>query len=461
VIFSVLPITFSADPSTILNTRTLETFSSIQDAVDDPDTLAGDTLEVGPGIYDVSSEIYIAKSVDIIGDPVNKPVLRAVADLGYKKYIIRSSPGTTVDVINFVLDGNGYSVYGALRFDGVHTDGRVEGCVFRDIYYSWSLGFGIVVYGEGYTIENNVFSDIERVGMWIGGSTGIGCIIKNNIYTGKGDGDWLDYAIEVGAGGIAYIEGNTISGCTGLASETWESAGILVTDLYGLGTKATITANILTGNTIGIFVGYDETDASEVVAHGNCITSNNDYGIYSTAPLVDAEYNWWGDASGPSGEGTGTGDAVGQYIDYDPWVTGGFVTGGGWFESPAEAYKPDTTLTGKATFGFIARYSKKTCMEAEGNTEFMFKAADLNFHSNSYEWLGVNQAGSNAQFKGTGTINGQGEYKFMIWATDGDPDTFRIKIWEETAGIEIVVYDNGFNQPIESGNIVVHVKGKK
>jgi len=75
----------------------------------------------------------------------------------------------------------------------------------------------------------------------------------------------------------------------------------------------------------------------------------------------------------------------------------------------------------------------------------------------------VNQGGTNAQYKGSGTINGElapnGEaYKFMLWAGDGEPDTFRIKIWYEDASSEIDVYDNGFDQPIGGGNIVIHQK---
>jgi hypothetical protein len=147
-------------------------------------------------------------------------------------------------------------------------------------------------------------------------------------------------------------------------------------------------------------------------------------------------------------------------VVYDP--EGGFVTGGGWIDSPAGAYKVDESLTGKATFGFVSKY-KKGATTPTGNTEFQFKAGDLNFHSSSYEWLVVNQGGSNAQFKGAGTINGQGSYKFMLWAGDGDPDTFRIRIWEEDDdGTETDVYDNDTgqptDQPIGGGNIVVHTQ---
>ena len=63
----------------------------------------------------------------------------------------------------------------------------------------------------------------------------------------------------------------------------------------------------------------------------------------------------------------------------------------------------------------------------------------------------------------------------MLQGGDGEPDTFRIKIWiEEDAteleeqAAEIVVYDNGFEgsgfengQPIENGNIVVHTEKSK
>ena len=64
--------------------------------------------------------------------------------------------------------------------------------------------------------------------------------------------------------------------------------------------------------------------------------------------------------------------------------------------------------------------------------------------------------GTRAQFKGTGTIIGTGVYKFMLWAVGGNPDTFRIKIWYEEDGMENVVYDNGMDQEIGGGNIVVH-----
>ena len=154
------------------------------------------------------------------------------------------------------------------------------------------------------------------------------------------------------------------------------------------------------------------------------------------------------DASGASDQ------RVFEYVVvYDP--TGGFVTGAGWIESPAGAYMPDPTLAGRASFGFVSKYQKGANVPT-GNTEFRFKAGDLVFHSSSYDWLVV--TGSHyARFKGTGTINGSGAFKFMLWAGDGAPDTFRIKIWYEDDG-EVVVYDNGTAQAIGGGSIIVHTQ---
>lgn len=150
-------------------------------------------------------------------------------------------------------------------------------------------------------------------------------------------------------------------------------------------------------------------------------------------------------------------------VVYDP--NGGFVTGGGWIDSPAGACPTNPTLSGKATFGFISKY-KAGASTPTGETEFQFKAGDLNFRSSSYQWLVV--AGPKAQYKGTGTLNGLGNYTFILTATDGQVtggggvDKFRIKITDD----ETVVYDNMMgafddidtadSQVVAGGAIVVH-----
>ena len=163
-----------------------------------------------------------------------------------------------------------------------------------------------------------------------------------------------------------------------------------------------------------------------------------------------------------------TGSATAQYeyvVGFEP--TTGFVTGGGWIDSSAGAYAPDPSIAGKAHFGFVSKYEKGTTTPV-GNTQFRLQMAAFAFHSASYEWLTV--AGARAQFKGLGTVNGAGDYGFMVTATDGQiaggggVDKFRIKIWDRATGQ--IVYDNvrgasddlaaANPQELAEGSVVIH-----
>jgi hypothetical protein len=139
-------------------------------------------------------------------------------------------------------------------------------------------------------------------------------------------------------------------------------------------------------------------------------------------------------------------------VIYDP--EGGFVTGGGWIWSETGWCNLDTVCAGsagKARFGFVSKY-RRGASTPVGQTEFNFTAGDLNFRSESYEWLVV--AGARAIYKGVGTINGEGSYGFMLSAIDEkltpstEVDLFRIKIWAMDDA-DRVVYDN---QPEEAEN---------
>jgi hypothetical protein len=108
--------------------------------------------------------------------------------------------------------------------------------------------------------------------------------------------------------------------------------------------------------------------------------------------------------------------------------------------SPQGAYDKDLNLTGRANFGFVSAY-KKGMSVPTGETKFQFQAAGLDFKSTNYTWLIVTGANC-AKYKGSGTVNGNGQYGFILTACDKvDGDTFRIQIFDaknESDG----VYDN-------------------
>jgi hypothetical protein len=181
------------------------------------------------------------------------------------------------------------------------------------------------------------------------------------------------------------------------------------------------------------------------------VTSFAAAGVYAVELTVT-------DDDGGAGTATTVDGLPAFVVVYDP--SAGFVTGGGWIMSPPGAYAPDPAATGKATFGFVARY-KPGAHVPSGNTEFHFKAARFDFKATSYEWLVV--AGSKAQYRGAGTVNGEPGYGFVLTAYDDDPDRLRLKVWDAA---HAVVYDNRQGasddldaadpQAIGGGSIVVH-----
>jgi hypothetical protein len=256
------------------------------------------------------------------------------------------------------------------------------------------------------------------------------------------------------------------------------------TDSGGLTTTATTTLTVSNAPpSVGAITGLPAAP----IAIGTSVQASVTFADPGTLDSHTASWNW-GDGSvsagaisesGGSGTVTGTHTfaAAGIYtvvvtvtdadgasgssqfqfvVVFDP--SAGFATGGGWITSPAGAYVSNPSAAGKASFGFVSRYQKGANVPT-GNTDFRFQAGSLNFRSTAYQWLVIAGA-CKAQFKGTGTINGSGDYTFLLTAVDGDrcatpgPDTFRIQITDNATGA--TVYDNGAGQATGGGDIQVH-----
>jgi hypothetical protein len=235
--------------------------------------------------------------------------------------------------------------------------------------------------------------------------------------------------------------------------------------LYVVNTAVNLTAPFTdagTNDTHTCAINWDDATpmdtfaATDAGGTGNCNRSRT----FTTAGVYTIQVTVTDDDGGAATQSV-------MVVVYDP--SAGFVTGGGWIDSQAGAYRPDPTLTGRANFGFVSKY-KKGATVPEGQTEFQFQVGNLNFHSEVYQWLVI--AGPKAQYKGTGTINGSGNYGFMLTATDGQlpggggADKFRIKIWD--IATSQIIYDNAFGssedidaanpQIISGGSIVIHSK---
>jgi hypothetical protein len=277
-------------------------------------------------------------------------------------------------------------------------------------------------------------------------------------------------------GTYAYTLGTLSAG----SNYTLSLAGSNTFEIKGVSIDASATSTAIQLGTASKTLAATVTGGTTLVSNANVtftVTNNGNITPITVAAVTDANgvatYNL------PSGSlpvglyqvtaiaGSGCAQSVAYFSVYDP--NAGFVTGGGWINSPAGAYSADPTLTGKANFGFNAQY-KKGSQTPDGNTEFQFQAGNLNFKSTNYATGSLVIAGAKAIFQGTGTINGTGNYNFMISAIDGNisggggVDKFRIKI--QTAGGG-VVYDNNVNAPdnadpttaLGGGSIVIHSSG--
>jgi parallel beta-helix repeat protein len=175
----------------------------------------------------------------------------------------------------------------------------------------------------------------------------------------------------IGVGGT-YFDGADIHGSS---TGAWEidrnqlngnNVGAYSSGFYMWGDlPATAVLNMTCNNVTKFAEGiWSESLAMGVQfdVHYNNIAGNSVDGILNGAgAMIDARFNWWGDASGPrhSSNPGGTGDAISDNVDYSPWL--GFVVGTSpmtWHVNPTgtiqeaidEASSGDTVIVHDGTY---------------------------------------------------------------------------------------------------------------
>lgn len=310
--------------------------------------------------------------------------------------------------------------------------------------------------------QSNVLVSFEVVAGPNGGDAGTGTTDANGetTFTYTGDG-----GVGVDELEACFTDAQGVVKCSAVVTKTWvnvpPTCGPVTVDQYLLLAGDAVTAS-------GSFTDVGDPGDHTAVWH---------WGDFTTSPgTVDQVAHTVGPDSHTYTEtgsfilelevtdaaGDVCGSRYGRVRVYDP--DAGFVTGGGWINSPAGAYRPDGSIEGKATFGFVAKYRKGATVPT-GNIEFQLHDADLNFHSQDLLWLVVADNATRFWLRGEGTINGEMSpggvpYEFMIYAEEGDPDTASLWIWgtDEGGGVYIL-YRSGL-EPLDGGNIVIHTKGK-
>jgi endonuclease/exonuclease/phosphatase family metal-dependent hydrolase len=168
----------------------------------------------------------------------------------------------------------------------------------------------------------------------------------------------------------------------------------------------------------------------------------------------------------------GVGSGTVMVIVYDP--DGGFETAGIQIESPLGALAGEPLTVGPAHSEFNVQYRPGESGPAPsgGKVSFRFDG-HFDLDSTSLEWLVVTPDDKVAT-KGVATVAGRpGNYGFVLYAYDAEPDRYRLVAWPlaagsnpDEAGRDALTYDNrrgaSFDldeadpQPITGGNLALH-----
>ncbi len=278
---------------------------------------AGDIADTTDG-----DQILIDKDLTIIGAGKGTSIVKSSFDTGTSgdaRGWFNVAEGVTLDVQDVTFDGDGQSIYQAFRHRGSGSFDNVE---FTDIQYNASgphyQGVAVAVFGSvsAVDITNSDFSDIGRIGVLYFGA-GVTGTFEGNTYTGKGAGDWLDYALDISAGADIDVIGNQVSGNLGVASSDGStSAAFLVSTFFGPGTDAIFTDNVLDGNTTGFAIGFDLSDGSTVdMTTGNVVTNGTGAvvrgnAVVANADSLDGDYKWFGGAAANAVTGADEADTL-------------------------------------------------------------------------------------------------------------------------------------------------------
>ena len=149
--------------------------------------------------------------------------------------------------------------------------------------------------------------------------------VREASFSGLSGSDWAISAAEVDTINIALSEfldwpdAIFLSSCGGTRIETNQ----IMNRQCGYGIRCSNSAPYISDNYIDHVDTAIQCDLNApATIRNNSLACANVYGVFNadSTVVVDAIENWWGDPSGPSGSGPGTGSRVGNHVLFYPWL---------------------------------------------------------------------------------------------------------------------------------------------
>ncbi len=184
--------------------------------------------------------------------------------------------------------------------------------------------------GVGNQIINNEVRGSDGEAIFLGAGSGdTGALVQGNLVENNALSTTFTGGIHI-AGSSALAQQNTISGNQKsglyLVNSVVTATGNIIRENAGPGLLIAGTNNVLSAtlnqilsNTVGVTntVGA----ATNLNVNRNAIVGNSALGVGNAGSgALNATCNWYGAASGPSGAGLGSGDAVGPNVAFSPWL---------------------------------------------------------------------------------------------------------------------------------------------
>ncbi|MCR9063534.1 MAG: right-handed parallel beta-helix repeat-containing protein [Cytophagales bacterium] len=366
-------------PYPVVNVTQSTSFLTIQAAIDDAATVNGDVITVAAGTYAITSTINVNKEVTINGPQFNIDPRSAagIRTSGSTNEAIIDGGGNISTIFNItaarvVLNGlevtNGTGDLISSSSSPVKTDMGVKYC----IVHGSSGDEGIQLRNtDGGEISYNRVYNIAGDGINLSDGSTNSSINNNEIYESASDNGVIylydngpfitvennllynntsDNGIQVGNksgsnfnsnsafGNNAIISGNTVTGHIGSnvgiyvntsrvnvqnnIVNNWESNADAAVYLRWNIKDVSVTGNTISNNNRAIKVssGVGLVNAATLAINQNSIFDNTFGMLNSSSGVVDARENWWGDNTGPSGEGTGLGNSVSANVVFCPFL---------------------------------------------------------------------------------------------------------------------------------------------
>ncbi len=279
--------------------------------------VSGDTINVAAGTYE-ENPTTTNKSLNFVcipGTGGELPVIKGTLTIDSSGYT--PADNITIDSLSFSAAGD-YDSIVLKKVDGV----TIKNCTFdgHNQFLTFLLGGRAVQMSSppnnNVTIDNCYFKDGYYVTIqgYVNGLT-----VKNSTITNCKSG------INLQTGANLVVENTDIDVIAqGVTNDTYCVR-------FASSPPATTSNMTITGGTFSVdknnLTAEPGTYHSAIIVRSGAtgtLKANwmNIYGevVNLSSVQLDATYNWWGDESGPSVVGSGTGDAVSANVNYSPWL---------------------------------------------------------------------------------------------------------------------------------------------